>query len=89
MPLWKGSQMAIFNAEQVDSINDYQKCGQWHPFTCGNKHDGARILVANEDGMKCPTCDYTQDWVHDFMANRNWEKELKLRAAVFGAARKG
>jgi hypothetical protein len=67
----------IFTQDQVDSINGYQVCGMWHPFTCGHNHDGERVLVATLTGMKCPTCDYTQDWAHGFMADWSWKKKVE------------
>jgi uncharacterized radical SAM superfamily Fe-S cluster-containing enzyme len=67
---------AKFTQKQVDNINRYQREGRFHPFTCGSgnrtdeKHlDGEGILVATEDGLHCPYCDYRQNWVHDFMAD--------------------
>jgi hypothetical protein len=58
-----------FTADQVESINSYQRAGIFHPFTCGN--DG-ETLEATPEGMRCPKCSYAQDWVHDFMANWTW-----------------
>jgi hypothetical protein len=75
---------APFTAEQVTTLNHYQHSGHFHPFTCGRCRDklgtGAwphqpyqgphddRLLVATLNGWICPTCDYTQDWAHAFMA---------------------
>lgn len=57
-----------YTAEQIENINAFQACGHYHPFTCGA--EGCReVLVATEEGMACPKCDYRQTWVHDFMAN--------------------
>lgn len=45
----------------------------------GNQHDGweifvlDRTLTATAAGWICPTCDYTQDWAHDWMVDRSWE----------------
>lgn len=63
----------IFTEDQVASINAYQREAPFHPFTCGNNHDGERELVATVDGLHCPTCDYTQDWVHSWMADWSWQ----------------
>ena len=47
-----------------------------HPFTCGNRDDHPEIagdhgiLIPTTRGWICPICDYTQDWVHDFMTSR-------------------
>lgn len=67
----------IFTPDNVDSINGYQACGMWHPFTCGNNHDGERVLVATVTGMNCPICDYTQDWCHRFMIDWSWKKQVE------------
>jgi hypothetical protein len=67
---------APWTAEQIENINRYQHSGVFHEFTCGSgnrtdeKHlDGNGTLVATEEGLHCPYCDYKQDWVHEFMAN--------------------
>ncbi|MGG2339446.1 hypothetical protein ACE4ZU_26370, partial [Salmonella enterica] len=60
--------------------------------TCGgNRHDDAHkkyaeengdrdlgVLVATENGLICPVCGYTQNWVHGFIASgeTNPQKEL-------------
>lgn len=50
--------------EEVKKLNERQKCGYLHPYTCARKsHD----LVATKDGWYCPECEkegfsYTQDW---------------------------
>lgn len=56
-----------FSADQVAAMNRFQTAGSFHPFTCGNDSRHA-VLVATEAGWKCPDCDYTQDWAHQFMA---------------------
>ena len=71
----------IFTEEQVKSLNEYQKNGFMHPFTCGGrrtdeKHlDGEGLLVATVDGWICPYCDYTQDWAHGFMMDWSWKNQ--------------
>lgn len=52
--------------DQVRALNAYQRRGDRHPFTCGGEYCGAN-LVATRDGWKCPDCNYTQNWAHDFM----------------------
>lgn len=70
----------IFTPDEVESLNAYQHSGAFHPFTCGGdrtdeKHlDGEGILVATEEGWKCPYCDYTQGWAHDWMKNWEWKR---------------
>ena len=67
---------APWTQEQVDALNRFQQSDYVHPFTCGSGRrtdadhkDGEGILLATVDGWKCPFCDYTQDWAHDFMLN--------------------
>lgn len=76
----------IFTPEQVAHINEYQAAGIMHPFTCGNNHAGERVLVATTSGLHCPNCDYTQDWVHGFMADGSAVANgLKMFAAIRAA----
>lgn len=56
--------------EQVAALNQWQKNGRFHPFTCpGNKADcrDRRELVATRDGWICQCGEYRQGWAHDFM----------------------
>ena len=73
---------APFTPEQVQRLNEWQtQTGTnmpFHPFTCGYRGESAHgqeggdtgLLIATEDGWVCPSCDYTQDWAHAFMAER-------------------
>lgn len=72
--------MSVFTSEEVQSLNDYQKSGVFHPFTCGSGRrtdadhlDGEGLLVATENGWVCPYCDFTQNWAHEFTKDRSWE----------------
>lgn len=74
---------APFTAEQVASINGWQGVKWVHPFTCPFPEDhadpddnAARVLRATLDCLVCASCDYTQKWVHDFMADGSW-RELR------------
>lgn len=70
---------APWTNEQVAALNEYQRSGRMHPFTCGNRGaEGHRcdpewgggdkgVLRATAAGWICPDCDYTQNWAHDFM----------------------
>ena len=63
---------APWSGEQVTALNTFQQRGNIHPFTCGAVHSSGRspLLVATSAGWICPdpSCDYTQDWAHAFMA---------------------
>lgn len=61
-----GITRAPWTFEQVEALNRFQKCGRFHPFTCGN-NSGHQDLLATESGWVCTDCDYTQDWAHSIM----------------------
>ena len=61
--------MSVFTPDEVASINAFQQCGYFHEFTCLN----GDTLVATEDGLMCPNCDFKQEWAHDFMKNWEWK----------------
>lgn len=72
---------APFTVDQVTSLNEYQRSGVGHPFTCpalehrGNHSDGEGVLVAVRGGWMCPDGDgYTQTWAHSFMADGSWRR---------------
>lgn len=85
---------APFTPEQVESLNRFQRSGEFHPFTCGgNRSDEAHVayakehgdpdyglLVATPDGWVCPVCDYKQGWAHDFMAGLRREEYMIITA---------
>lgn len=65
---------ALFNDTSVEGRNKLQRCGQVHPYTCGNNRtdevhrayqkehpdEDFGQLLATEDGWICPACGYTQ-----------------------------
>ncbi len=56
--------------EQVKNLNDFQKNGVMHPFTCPGEHKecaAQRELIATNDGWVCACGKYTQNWAHPFM----------------------
>lgn len=75
---------APFSDEQVKNLNDYQKLGIVHPFTCGKDHDGNRVLVATNNGWVCPTCDYSQNWAHEFMGTNVQEIKDQWNSSELG-----
>lgn len=83
---------APFTPEQVDALNAYQRDGWMHPFTCGPCRDtlgtddglNDRLLVATVKGWICPTCDYTQDWAHEFMADAEFASKIKAARKEMG-----
>ena len=65
---------APFTKEQAESINGYQQAGVFHEFTCGSENCREALVATDGGGLYCPQCDYTQNWVHDWMANDVWRK---------------
>lgn len=74
-----GKVYAPFTVDQVEHLNAFQRDGVMHPFTCPQReefvpdHPTGSVLLATIAGWVCPTegCHYTQDWAHNFMANRS------------------
>ena len=70
--------LAPFSEEQVRRLNDYQKSGMFHPYTCDRKAEQCEVhlrprdynkdgvLVATPTGWVCPCGRYKQDFAHDF-----------------------
>lgn len=69
---------APFTLEQVQSINDYQSAGCFHPMTCASDDEAGchGHLVADTDGLKCFDCSARQTWVHAWMADWSWIPEV-------------
>lgn len=63
---------APWTEEIVSALNDYQRSGMFHPFTCPAHLSGEHILVAKSAGWYCgdQSCSYHQTWAHAFMADR-------------------
>jgi hypothetical protein len=68
---------APWTEEQVESLNEFQESGVFHPFTCGT--EGCRQdLVAASDGWHCSKCGlHRQDWAHEWMSDDSWRKALR------------
>lgn len=68
---------APFSSTQVAALENWQRSGVVHPFTCPHRTDGAHeqrygdlgALVPETSGWFCPDCGYSQLWCHDFMLN--------------------
>lgn len=63
-----------FTYEQVKKLNQYQRSGKFHPYTCGdpviprsNHSDEEGILFATPDGLICE-CGYKQHWAWKWTA---------------------
>lgn len=75
---------APFTADQVKSLNGYQRSKVMHPFTCAMHSD--LNLIAREDGWVCPQCTYRQNWAHDWMANWKWIEQKNAVDNMFRIA---
>ena len=60
---------APFSDSEVNLLNKFQQSGCFHPFTCEN---GCGDLVATNEGWVCSSCDYTQNWAHEFMLDTKY-----------------
>ena len=78
---------APFTDEQVARIQEWQADKYVHPLTCGNENC-CMTLDVTKDGLVCPLCGYTQDWVHDCIANpinpHIFEKPVKTNEYLRG-----
>lgn len=59
---------APWPVETAAALNEFQRRGEFHPFTCAvdSRHGS---LLATTEGWVCPLpeCDYRQYWAHAFM----------------------
>jgi hypothetical protein len=66
-------KLAPWTDDEVEALRNWQDNDRVHPFTCprcpSTLQDGfsANDLYPTNQGWRCRTCDYTQDWAHDFM----------------------
>jgi len=70
-----GKIFAPWTDERVDLLNSFQALPYIHTFTCGKCRAD---LVATKEGWKCNNDDYTQDWAHDFMADKERQDAVRM-----------
>lgn len=78
---------APWNGDEVWSLNEFQRSGVFHPFTCPNRDAGHMPeghLAATMAGWVCPSCAYRQDWAHAWMADGSWRRWLAQRNELLG-----
>lgn len=64
----EGRSEAPWTIHQCDKLNEFQRCGWVHEFTCANTHQLLpQTLYATPQGWVCPSCNYTQRWAHAAM----------------------
>lgn len=59
---------APWDDETVVKLVAWQQSRLVHPYTCGGDHSDSVNLIPTVSGWICPdiTCDYHQNWAHDF-----------------------
>lgn len=79
----------IWTDEQVRNINEFQRSGAMHPFTCSCPHPERNYrLIAHPDGLRCDHCGHHQTWVHPFMADgAAVRSHNEMMARLFGSDR--
>jgi hypothetical protein len=67
-----------WTAEQVESLNGYQKRGAFHPFTGERGPNGEEtVLIATPSGwIEREGGEVVQTWAHAFMADGSWKEEV-------------
>lgn len=71
---------APWTDDEVASLNEFQQCDRWHPFTGTRKPNGDEtLLIATKDGwIEEPGGPVVQTWAHGFMVNWDWRKASKF-----------
>lgn len=66
---------APWTPSQVESLNQFQRARNFHPFTHTRSEGGEEeVLVATMDGWVCTEHpDYEQDWAWPWMADGSWK----------------
>lgn len=81
---------APWTVEQVLNAEAWQRCGHFHPYTCGNReghpyedqYGDHGVLRPTTSGWMCAYCDYTQDWAHEFTLNSAPLSDIHIDAYV-------
>lgn len=63
--------------DQVASLNGYQQCDLYHPFTGQNRQPNSdeTILIATPEGwVEFDGGPVVQTWAHEFMLDWSWKK---------------
>lgn len=79
-----------FTPEQVKNLEEFQRSGVMHPFTCANRGEPGHfdngvdhgVLVPTVRGWICQCCDYKQNWAHDFMLDGSAVKNHPFQRVV-------
>lgn len=60
--------------DQVNSLNEYQKCGYCHPFTYGDDPNQVDLIATRDGWVAVENGPIVQDWAHPFMSDWSWKK---------------
>jgi hypothetical protein len=71
---------APFSQDQINHINEFQNAGIVHELTCTHGHGR---LDVHADGLHCPVCDYTQDWVPEGVADGSFLQSQQALHSIF------
>lgn len=62
---------APWTAEEIASINDYQRSNSFMPFVCSEMH----ALIAKADGLFCSRCPtFSLKWVYPWILDASWKE---------------
>jgi len=79
----------VSTPDEVVALDNHQRSGIYHPFTCPHRGDSKHREMAGDlgallptvRGWVCPFCDYTQDWAHEFMKNPSAPRTEQIKNA--------
>lgn len=73
--------LSPWTEDEVNSLNEYQHSGLFHPFTGVNENAPSGeddVLIATEEGWASSfTPSYQQTWAWKWMANWSWKEMFK------------
>lgn len=84
---------AIWTDDQQTLLTEYQRCGLFHPLTCGGGGGPCSgvTMVVTPAGMRCPSCGRLQTQVPDMLFAGEWRKHVaemnRLMSDVAAATR--
>jgi len=65
--------LAPWTDDQVLSLNGYQECCRYHPFTYGEGEDKVALIATNDGWVAYNEGPVVQVWAHRWMADWSWD----------------
>lgn len=65
--------LAPWSNDQVLSLNGYQECSRYHPFTYGDGDEKVDLIATNAGWVAYPAGPVVQAWAHRWMADWSWD----------------